>query len=113
MAANKFFDSLAASRPILLNYGGWQADLVKAMDCGIVIWKQPIDEAADLVAKRLADKAWLNAAGKSAHVLAREIFDRDVLAGQLEQVLLGAVEGDGQRAKAACALGSTGGYAGI
>jgi glycosyltransferase involved in cell wall biosynthesis len=28
-SANKFFDALAAGRPVVLNYGGWQAELVR------------------------------------------------------------------------------------
>lgn len=36
-SANKFFDSLAAARPILINYQGWQADLIKGKKCGFIL----------------------------------------------------------------------------
>lgn len=36
-SANKFFDSLAAGRPILINYYGWQADVIKEKKCGFVL----------------------------------------------------------------------------
>ncbi|WP_224483124.1 glycosyltransferase family 4 protein [Robertkochia aurantiaca] len=36
-SANKFFDSLAAGRPVLINYGGWQSDLIKSANVGYVL----------------------------------------------------------------------------
>ncbi len=40
-SANKFFDSLAAGRPIMINYEGWQADLLRETGAGLV-W--PVDD---------------------------------------------------------------------
>ena len=37
-SANKFFDALAAGKPIFLNYGGWMHDLVLKHRCGISAW---------------------------------------------------------------------------
>src|SRR5699024_6188797 len=34
-SANKFFDALAAGKPVFLNYGGWQHELVQAKACGL------------------------------------------------------------------------------
>jgi len=97
-SANKFFDSLAASRPILLNYGGWQAELVEAAGCGIVTWNLPINDAANRIAACITDRTWLDKAGEAAHILACELFDRDMLAKRLEQVLLGAAQRNGRQA---------------
>ena len=36
-SANKFFDALAAGRPIIINYGGWQADLLRETQAGLVV----------------------------------------------------------------------------
>ena len=36
-SANKFFDSLAASKPILINYEGWQAKIIKEDNLGYVL----------------------------------------------------------------------------
>jgi glycosyltransferase involved in cell wall biosynthesis len=36
-SANKFFDSLAAGRPVVINYEGWQAELVRRHNIGFVI----------------------------------------------------------------------------
>lgn len=97
-SANKFFDGLAAAKPILLNYGGWQADLVGASACGLLAWNRSLDEVARLVADHMADRAWLDLAGQTAQVLARELFDRDVLTVQLERTLANASKYEGDRA---------------
>lgn len=93
-SANKFFDALAAGKPIMLNYGGWQHELINKHNCGVSLWQKPIDEAAQLLAAKITDMAWLQIAGKSSRQLAEEYFDRDKLATQLEQVLIAAVEGN-------------------
>ena len=36
-SANKFFDSFAAGKPIAINHGGWQADLLNKTGTGIVL----------------------------------------------------------------------------
>lgn len=41
---NKFFDYLAAGLPVITNYPGWVADIVKQNDCGIAV--SPEDPAA-------------------------------------------------------------------
>jgi glycosyltransferase involved in cell wall biosynthesis len=86
-SANKFFDTLAASKPSLLNYGGWQADLVRASGAGLVTWQMPVEAAADAIVCHLQDKAWLQQAGEKAHQLAGDFFNRDDLARQLSSVL--------------------------
>src|SRR5690606_5989383 len=46
-SANKFFDALAASKPILINYGGWQKDIIENNQCGLVAWGKSIKETID------------------------------------------------------------------
>jgi glycosyltransferase involved in cell wall biosynthesis len=36
-SANKFFDALAAGRPIIINHKGWQAEVIEKNDLGIVL----------------------------------------------------------------------------
>lgn len=36
-SANKFFDTLAAGKPILINYGGWQKEVINKDDIGHVL----------------------------------------------------------------------------
>jgi glycosyltransferase involved in cell wall biosynthesis len=86
-SANKFFDALAASRPIAVNYGGWQADLLRETGAGLVLDPIDADEAGKLLADRLRDTDWLRRARGAAHRLAVERFSRDLLFEQFEEVL--------------------------
>lgn len=92
-SANKFFDALASSTPVMLNYGGWMDEMVRAKDCGIAMWRCSAQEVAAALDIKLHDDEWLEQAGKSARLMAEEYFDRDVLADQLIQVLQAAVDG--------------------
>lgn len=98
-SANKFFDALAANKPIFLNHGGWMHELVESHDCGLACWRRPIDEVAALVDLRLHDDQWLRAAGERAGALAHSGFDRDKLAQQLQDVLEAAVANNADRAE--------------
>ena len=86
-SANKFFDSLAAGRPIAINYKGWQAYLLKKTNAGLVLPPNDIEIAARMVIKAVNNDEWLNSARKSARTLAKYDFDRDCLAADLETVL--------------------------
>ena len=94
-SANKFFDALAASRPIAINYGGWQADLLRESGAGLVLDPTDPDEAGKLLADRLRDDDWLGRARDAAHRLAVERFSRDLLFDQFETVLTRAYAGAG------------------
>lgn len=86
-SANKFFDSLAASKPILLNHGGWMHDIVKSHDCGLAMWRQPIELVAAQLHRKMNNDEWLKQAAIAAKKLAVIEFDRDVLAEQLISVI--------------------------
>lgn len=91
-SANKFFDALAASKPILINYGGWQKDIIENNQCGIVAWKKPIKEIIDEVEGFLNNKARYDQACKNAKYLALNDFSRDYLAKKLETILINSVK---------------------
>ena len=86
-SANKFFDALAAARPIAINYGGWQSDLLRESGAGLVIDPYDVDGAAATLAAHLRDGPWLVEAGAAAHRLAVEQFSRDLLFERFEAVL--------------------------
>ncbi|NAR17276.1 glycosyltransferase [Acinetobacter haemolyticus] len=87
-SANKFFDALAASTPILINYGGWMVDLIEKNQCGLVTWNKSIDQAATEIVALIADENRLNNYASNAKKLAMTQFNRDELAAQLNQVLM-------------------------
>jgi glycosyltransferase involved in cell wall biosynthesis len=89
-SANKFFDALAAGRPIAINHGGWQADLLTETGAGLVLDPHDLSAAAQLLVRRLADPAWLTTAGEAALRLATERFARDTLYEQFERAVIGS-----------------------
>lgn len=89
-SANKFFDGLAAGKPIAINYAGWQADILRDSGAGLVLSREP-----QIAAKQLADFLQSSCSIEQAQIaalkLAKERFSRDLLAEQLEAVLKDAV----------------------
>lgn len=77
---NKFFDYLAAGRPVLINYPGWLAEYIEAERCGFVVPPEDAVAFADAIERAADDRAMLVAMGKRARQLAGEQFDRGDLA---------------------------------
>src|SRR4051794_14802797 len=92
-SANKFFDALAASRPIVINYGGWQSDLIRETGAGLVLDPYDADGAGLVLAAHVRDELWLKQAREAAHRLAVERFSRDRLFAQFEAVLTRSAAG--------------------
>lgn len=86
-SANKFFDALAAGRPIAINYGGWQAGLINETGCGLVMPAGDPDRAAVLLSEWLADAGRLQQAGEAAYRLATTRFHPETVVDQFQQVL--------------------------
>jgi len=94
-SANKFFDALAAGKPIAINYGGWHADLLRRTGAGPVLEHADPRSAAQRLGALALDDGAVARAGAAAAALAREQFDRDRLAAQLEAVLERAAPAQG------------------
>jgi len=88
-SANKFFDALASGTPVAINYGGWQAELLKGSGAGLVLPPEDAVEAARQLEKFIMNREMLAVAGQKARKLAEEHFDREKLAAKLEGVLHG------------------------
>lgn len=86
-SANKFFDTLAAGRPIAINHGGWQADIIRQEKCGLVLDADNPTNAARSILEFLEDDEAQKLARQSAFSLARTRYDRDTLARELIAVL--------------------------
>ena len=97
-SANKFFDALAAAKPVMTNFGGWMHDLVETHDCGLAMWRKPIDLVAYELEQKIHDTEWVKRSSKSSFELAQKYFDRDDLASQLLSVLLETSKGCPEKA---------------
>jgi glycosyltransferase involved in cell wall biosynthesis len=77
---NKFFDYIAAGLPVLNNYPGWLAEMIGRYECGFAV---PPDDAvsfANALERAADDRPALRAMGERGCLLAREKFDRKLLA---------------------------------
>lgn len=86
-SANKFFDALAAGRPIMINYEGWQADLIREIGTGLVVSPANAIRSAKILHNFLSDPNKVKKVGQAAFRLAKTRFDRDVSARKLLAVL--------------------------
>ena len=91
-SANKFFDTLAAGRPAMINHEGWQAELLRETGAGIVLPHGRPAEGASPLVEFLRDKARYERSAAAARELAVTRFDRDIMAQKLEQVLRDALD---------------------
>jgi len=87
---NKFFDSLAAGKPVANNFAGWQSKLAVEAGAGLILDANDVETAARDLVRALRDNQWLEKAGRAARDLAVSRFNRDRLAADLARVLIEA-----------------------
>lgn len=77
---NKFFDYAAAGVPVLCNYPGWIAELIRASNCGYAVEPEDASAFADVLEHIAQHKDELIAMSANIRTLARRNFDRTKLA---------------------------------
>ena len=77
-SANKFFDTLAAGKPILINHRGWQAELIEKENIGYVLPAILNLEAIINFSKYINDSVNLQIQEGNALRLAKKEFSLDV-----------------------------------
>lgn len=85
-SANKFFDALAAGRPVVINYGGWQKEILESSGAGISIPGNDPQAGAILLAEFINSPERLQKAQAAARRIADTEFDRDILYKKLVKV---------------------------
>lgn len=90
-SANKFFDALAAAKPILINYGGWQKEILERNQCGLISWRKNIEDFIDELEDFLYDDDRYKRACDNAKNLALNSFSRDYSFRELERILCSSV----------------------
>lgn len=86
-SANKFFDSISAGKPILLNYSGWQREIMEDNNAGFGCRLCDIDEFVNKVEYFSSHREEIEKMGQNARRIAEEKFNRDKLGLQLLEVL--------------------------
>lgn len=75
---NKFFDYISSGLPVLNNYPGWLADMIKENRCGVAVEPDNPQAFADALIY-MVDEAPLAEYSKNARDLAEREFDRELL----------------------------------
>lgn len=78
-SANKFFDGLAAGKPMLINYGGWHHELINSYKCGISSYKKTLNDFAHEVNELSNNEELVTQMSQNSLKLAKTKFDRDIL----------------------------------
>lgn len=84
---NKLFDSLSAGKPIIVNSAGWTKDMVEKEDCGFYSDPEDPNDLVEKLLKYRDDSETLNRWGENARRLSLEVYDKDILAGKVADVL--------------------------
>lgn len=89
-SANKLFDAFAAGKPMLINHGGWQEQLLVSSGAGIALSPTDFQAAAKQLAERLSDPRWIAKAQQASARLGRDEFEVEKLYNRFADVLLTA-----------------------
>ena len=84
---NKFFDSLAAGKPAVVNLDGWLRRLVEKNRVGVYVPAGDGNALADTLADLAGRPELVREMGRNARALAEREFSRDLLADRLADVL--------------------------
>lgn len=77
-SANKFFDTLAAAKPILINHEGWQADVIRKYNIGFVLPEIVDDKAALEFVLYTKKTELLSEQGNNARKVAEEKYSLEI-----------------------------------
>jgi glycosyltransferase involved in cell wall biosynthesis len=81
-SANKFFDSLSSGKPVLLNYSGWQREILEENKAGFGCARWDKNEFEEKILYFNSHREKILEMGQNARRLAIEKFPRDKLAIQ-------------------------------
>ena len=88
---NKFFDSLAAGKPVVVNLDGWLRRIVEEHDAGVWVPAGNAEALAGALSVLAANPDRVARMGQNARALAEREFGRDEMADRLAQTLEDAV----------------------
>lgn len=86
-SANKWFDALASGRAVLLNYSGWQRDLLEQYGAGQGCRLGDNEEFIARLRALASDPQRCREMGRNARRLAEQCFSRDAMAARLLETL--------------------------
>lgn len=84
---NKFFDSLSAGKPIIVNSAGWTKNIVEEYNCGYYVNPNHPQELVDKLRYLQSHAAVRETMGENARRLALEKYDKSILAKKFVSVI--------------------------
>jgi glycosyltransferase involved in cell wall biosynthesis len=84
---NKFFDYLAAGKPVLVNYPGWMSDLVTECDCGAAVPPSDAEAFADAAERLYRERDRLEEMGRRGRALAEARFSQQRILIELAEFI--------------------------
>ena len=84
---NKFFDYISNGLPVINNYPGWLAGMIKDHDCGCAVPPNDPNAFADALIRLAENPEMARTMGKNARRLAETRFDRRMLADRFVDCL--------------------------
>lgn len=85
-SANKFFDTLAAAKPMLINHEGWQADAIRENNCGYVLPPSVNNTMAKEFVEWASNTELLKQQGQNALNLAKKEFCLEVASSRYMKI---------------------------
>ena len=92
-SANKFFDSLSAGKPVLLNYSGWQREILEDNNAGFGCDLCNLEHFVEKIEYLESHRDKIVQMGQNARNVALEQFSRDKLA----RIVLDLIEKQSQK----------------
>lgn len=86
-SANKFFDILSSGKPVLLNYSGWQRDVIDTWNAGIGCRLCDLNEFIQAVRRLSSDGPLRRQMGVNSRMLAQRKYNRDTIAPSVLDIL--------------------------
>lgn len=84
---NKFFDSLSAGKPILVNSPGWTKKIVEEYDCGMYSNPKKPEELAENIITLYKNPKKVREKGLNARKLAETTYDKSILCEKFSEVI--------------------------
>ena len=86
-SANKFFDGLAAGKPIMINYTGWQRNVLEQNNAGFYVPYNDPPRGAEILNNIISDEKIQKNMSNAAKTLAEKYFSIDIQYPKFEKIL--------------------------
>ena len=86
-SANKFFDALASGKPLLINYSGWQRDMIEKWDAGFGCSQGNVEEFVDNVKRLSGNPELKKRCEKRARELAEMEYSKEILIKKVRNII--------------------------